>query len=81
MHLFNSMDLNMLADAPELAAMGLSIRVEGLAHEPRYIAEAVRYYRARLNGRLAGPELAGAQESLQRFSPQGFTRGHYFRGV
>lgn len=81
MHLFNSMDLSMLADIPSLAGMGLSLRIEGISHGPDYLRQVSGFYRDRLAGNISDPELPAALAAIESLSPQGITKGHYYRGV
>lgn len=81
MHLFNSMDLSMLSDVRTLAGMGLSCRIEGIAHGPDYLRQVAAIYRDHLAGRIDQAEMPSAVQSLEGLSPQGTTRGHYYRGV
>jgi putative protease len=83
MHIFNSVDLCMLQEVDSLAGAGLSVlRIEARREGPEYAEAVVRAYRAALD-QLHGRNRNSlpACDALARFSPAGFTRGHYFRGV
>ncbi|MHB1043769.1 MAG: DUF3656 domain-containing U32 family peptidase [Eubacteriales bacterium] len=82
-HIFNSRDLCMLGEIPSLAALGLhALRVEARREGPEYVTAVTGTYRTALDGlRERKPGLVPACADLARFSPAGFTRGHYFRGV
>ena len=85
MHIFNSRDLCMLDRVGDLAAAGPAVlRVEARQEGADYVRDVVRAYRrvmAVLPEALTADELAGWKQSLVRYSPAGFTRGHYYRGV
>lgn len=85
MQLFNSQDLCMLEDAGLLAGAGVAaLRIEARRAGADYARDVVRAYRAVLDGLPATMEkeaVSRLKETLARYSPQGFTRGHYYRGV
>ncbi|MFZ5631848.1 MAG: DUF3656 domain-containing U32 family peptidase [Bacillota bacterium] len=86
MHIFNSRDLCLIEDIPELARAGVAcVRVEARREQPQYVAETVEIYRRALDGlsggRKAGPDPEQAREKLLALSPAGLTKGHYYRGV
>lgn len=82
MHLFNSRDLCLLEEVPELAAQGVAaVRVDARGRGPDYVAAVTGVYRRVLDGMAEEEKLAAWKERLARFSPAGFTRGHYYRGV
>ena len=86
MHLFNSMDLNLAAHLLALTKLGLSVRIEGLAHDATYIGKATRIYHDLLFGAARGhdPErncFATLIDGLEQLSIQGTTKGHLHRGV
>lgn len=84
MHIFNSRDLCLIEDVEVLAGYGLeSLRIEARRESPEYVAEAVRAYRRVLDagGGARERQAALARETLIRLSPQGITKGHYYRGV
>jgi len=84
MHLFNSRDLCVIEDAGQLAGAGVAaLRVEARREGAGYVYDVVRAYRSVLD-RLPGlqEEAVGrAKEILAGRSPEGFTKGHYYRGV
>jgi len=86
MHVFNSRDLCLIDDLPELARAGVScVRIEARREAARYVARTVEIYRGVLDALAAGgkrlPNLEAAREKLQALSPAGLTKGHYYRGV
>jgi len=86
MHIFNSRDLCLVDDIPELALAGVScVRVEARRESPQYVARTVEIYRQALDGLSAGrrdrPDLGEAREKLLALSPAGVTKGHFYRGV
>lgn len=84
MHLFNSRDLCLLDDLPELLEMGVGVlRIDARGRGPGYTRDTVRAYRQALKLALAGrtAQLKKLREELYRYSPDGFTKGHFYRGV
>ncbi|MEW5954556.1 MAG: DUF3656 domain-containing protein [Bacillota bacterium] len=86
MHIFNSRDLCLLESVGLLADLGVRVlRVEARKEKPAYIEHVVAAYRRAIDRYLEGVPYAGhleqEKEKLARFSPDGFTRGHYYRGV
>lgn len=86
MHIFNSRDLCLLDSVGMLAGAGVRvIRVEARKERPAYIEHVVAAYRRIIDRYLRGGRYSGQlddeKEKLARFSPDGFTRGHYYRGV
>ncbi|GBF32728.1 protease [Desulfocucumis palustris] len=84
MHIFNSRDLCLIEDVEGLSALGLEyLRIEARRESPEYVAEAVRAYRRVMDqgGGARERQAALAREALIRLSPQGITKGHYYRGV
>lgn len=94
MHLFNCKDLNLATDLAALTKLGLSVRIEGLAHDADYIAKTTRIYHELLF-RASGEQRQGYMETefsetesvktllneLEHLSFQGTTKGHLHRGV
>lgn len=86
MHIFNSRDLCLIEDVVSLAEAGVSsMRIEARRESSDYITAAVKAYRRAIDmgpgGEKQWQELLLAKESLTKYSPAGFTKGHYFRGV
>ncbi len=86
MHVFNSRDLCLIEDIPELARAGVScVRIEARRESPQYVARAVEIYRKVLDGLSSAwrgrPDLGEAREKLLFLSPGGLTKGHLYRGV
>lgn len=84
-HIFNSRDLCMVEDIPELASSGVSrLRIEARRESPQYVAGTVAMYRKVLDGISGsgkGYNLEEAREKLLALNPAGVTKGHYYRGV
>jgi putative protease len=84
MHIFNSRDLCLIEDIGLIAGTGAAVlRIEARREGCAYVRDAVRIYRKVLEktGRMSGGELSELKEVLAGHSPQGFTKGHYYRGV
>nr|WP_051070529.1 U32 family peptidase [Desulfurispora thermophila] len=84
MHIFNSRHLCLLEDIPALVRAGVyALRIEARREGTGFVTAAVRAYRRILAARSHEvPELAGElKQQLAAFSPQGFTKGHLYRGV
>ncbi|OAT79383.1 DUF3656 domain-containing U32 family peptidase [Desulfotomaculum copahuensis] len=82
MHIFNSRDLCLLDDIPKLAALGVAaLRIDARGRTPEYVAAVTGAYRRALDGRAGEGKLAALKDMLVQFSPAGFTKGHYYRGV
>ncbi|MGI6588886.1 MAG: DUF3656 domain-containing U32 family peptidase [Peptococcia bacterium] len=86
MHIFNTKTLNMLPHLAELAKAGVDIlRIEAKREEPYWVRKVVNVYHRELErlweegeGYQPLPESIAILKSL---TPEGFTTGHYFRGV
>jgi putative protease len=78
MHLFNSRSLCMLEYIPELLESGVSsFRIETLGMEdPKEIEKIVRAYRNAID-----TYLKTRKPGEEKCKGEGFTTGHYFRGV
>jgi putative protease len=84
MHIFNSRDLCLMEDIGVIIGTGAAaLRIEARREGHDYVRDAVRVYRKVLEkaGRMSGGELSALKEILAGLSPQGFTKGHYYRGV
>ncbi|HBV98796.1 MAG: peptidase U32 [Peptococcaceae bacterium BICA1-7] len=87
MHLFNSRDLCLVEDLPELAGAGVGcVRIEARRENHRYVSQVTGIYRKVLDRQASGggkkiPGLEAARERLEGLSPAGITKGHYYRGV
>ncbi|HOV79568.1 MAG TPA: DUF3656 domain-containing protein [Bacillota bacterium] len=85
MHLFNSRDVCMIEDIGFLAGVGVSVlRIEARRTGADYAREAVAAYRAVLERLPEIPDekkLSVLKDRLAKYSPQGFTKGHLYRGV
>ncbi len=80
MHIFNSKDLCLIEDAGTIAGIGpAALRIEARREGHGYVRDTVRAYRAALDA--PGRNIPALKETLARHSPQGFTKGHYYRGV
>ncbi len=86
MHLFNSRDLCLLDDLPELYHSGVSsVRIEARREDPGYVGETVKVYRRTIdsirNGKVDIEYLEDARKKMLSLSPAGLTKGHFYRGV
>lgn len=85
LHIENSVDLSVLPELERFAGAWCDLRLELSGRGPEYAGAVVAAYRrgllavagGRWTRRMGEEEEAG----LARFSPAGFTRGHFFRGV
>jgi len=85
-YLFNAKELCLVENLEDLAGKGVGFfRIEAKKEGPGYVENAVSLYSGILRSIRAGTyskeEGAYARESLEALSPQGITKGHYFRGV
>ena len=85
-YLFNAKELCLVENLEDLAGKGVGFfRIEAKKEGPGYVENAVSIYSGILRSIRAGTyskeEGAYARESLEALSPQGITKGHYFRGV
>lgn len=86
MHLFNPKELCLMENLLEILTLDLaSLRIEGQTRPPEQLTKIVRTYREVLDqyqdNVLPTGRLAEAKQYLATFTPAGFTKGHYFRGV
>ncbi|OPY63165.1 MAG: putative protease YhbU precursor [Pelotomaculum sp. PtaU1.Bin065] len=85
MQLFNSRDLCIIEDIGLLAGTGVTVlRIEARREGAEYVRDVVRAYRlamSKLPEALEDGVESRAKEALVKYSPGGFTRGHYYRGV
>lgn len=60
------------------------LRIEARREGAGYVRDVTGAYRAALTEKPGGrseERLAALKESLARYSPAGFTKGHFYRGV
>lgn len=83
MHIFNSRDLCLIEDVGVIAGTGIAaLRIEARREGHGYVRDVVRAYRTVLDlPGYAGDIISELKEVLAGHSPQGFTKGHYYRGV
>jgi len=84
MYIFNSKELCLAENITDIMQAGVSmVRVEARTREDHYIRRVTAAYRAILEAPDEMKARIGAaqMQSLAELSPQGFTKGHYFRGV
>ncbi|MDD4334502.1 MAG: DUF3656 domain-containing protein [Desulfotomaculaceae bacterium] len=80
MHIFNSKDMCLIDDVEVIACAGLAaLRIEARREGQDYVRDAVRAYRTALD--TPGQNIFQLKEILAGHSPQGFTKGHYYRGI
>ena len=86
MHIFNAKTLNLLPNIRELIHAGVGIlRIEAKREEPYWVSKVVKVYQQELR-RLRNADnvyqpLEESMAVLSELAPEGFTKGHYFRGV
>ena len=86
MYVFNSKELCLIENLNELIAMGVGyFRIEAQLEKASGVERIVSAYTRLLQLACAGmktkEEAVLAREQLEKASPQGITKGHYFRGV
>jgi putative protease len=84
MHIFNSRDLCLIEDIGLITGTGAAaLRIEARREGHDYVRDAVKAYRKvlEMTGRMSGGDISALKEILAGHSPQGFTKGHYYRGV
>jgi putative protease len=84
-HVLNSLDLSLLPVLDKVARDGCDLRLELHGRGGRYASVVTGAYRQGLAALAAGTWTRSrgeeAEAALAGFSPAGFTRGHFFRGV
>lgn len=84
MHIFNSQDLCLVDLLPRFYELGYHrVRIEARKESPEYVELVVQAYRLALDDLKHGRHgrLEELKAKMEKLSPQGFTKGHYFRGV
>lgn len=84
MHIFNSRDLCVIEDLPALRSAGVSVlRIEGARLGADYVRDVVNSYHTALDLPASQIEekTARLKDLMLKYSPAGFTKGHYYRGV
>ncbi|MCF8011382.1 MAG: U32 family peptidase [Clostridiales bacterium] len=86
MHIFNSRELCMIEHLDSIVNTGASVlRVDARLHDARLTKDIVSIYREGLdrvlNNSYSEKFIRRSVDNLTRYAPEGFTRGHYFRGV
>ena len=84
--IFNAKTLNLLPNLPELIQAGAGVlRIEAKREEPFWVRKVVKVYRQELERVSKDREnfqpLEESVAILKTLAPEGFTKGHYFRGV
>lgn len=86
MHLFNVKRLNLYGELGQIAAMGIrNIRLELVRSNRRQVREVVSLFRTAWE--KSNPEQRSRTEAenglkaLEALFPEGFTKGHFFRGI
>ena len=82
-YIFNSKDLCLLPNIPELINSGLdSFKIEGRMKSVHYVATVVKVYREAIDAYAANPEKFMIKtewlEELQKISHRAYTKGFYF---
>jgi putative protease len=84
MHIFNSRDLCVIEDLAAISNAGVSVlRIEAGRQGPDYVRDVVKSYHTALDLPASQIEekTAGLKDLMLKYSPAGFTKGHYYRGV
>ncbi|HAP93376.1 MAG TPA: peptidase U32 [Desulfotomaculum sp.] len=81
LHVFNSRHLCLLDGISMLVEAGVgTLRIDARRQGPAYVEAVVLAYRRAIHTQDRS-KLAALKELLARFSPEGVTSGHFFRGV
>lgn len=84
MHIFNSRDLCVIEDLAAIRSAGVAVcRIEAGRQGPDYVRDVVRVYHTALGLPVSQIEerTAALKDMMLKYSPEGFTKGHYYRGV
>lgn len=85
MHLFNSKRLNLIAELPQIAKFGVSsVRLQLTRTAPQQVREVVSLFKQAWDTGHARKKDKSAEEdmdALAKLFPEGFTKGHFFRGI
>ncbi|MDQ7092099.1 U32 family peptidase [Desulfosporosinus sp. PR] len=86
MHLFNVKLLNLYEELPQIKRMGVSnIRLQLTRQSPEQVRQIVRIFLEAWDGLQLGKRALWTPDEgmaeLSALFPQGFTKGHFFRGV
>ncbi|MHB1405736.1 MAG: peptidase U32 family protein, partial [Desulfitobacteriaceae bacterium] len=87
MHLFNVKRLNLYQELEQLAGMGVaSVRLQLVRENPKEVLEVVKLFTVAWDKIMAGrkldpAEIAAGSAALEGMFTDGFTKGHFFRGV
>ena len=84
MHIFNSRDLCVIEDLAALRGIGVAVlRIEATRQGPDYVRDVVKSYHSALDQPVSQIEekTARLKDLMLKYSPAGFTKGHYYRGV
>jgi putative protease len=82
-YIFNSKDLCLLPNIPELINSGLdSFKIEGRMKSVHYVATVIKVYREAIDAYIADPDKYSVKtewlEELQKISHRAYTSGFYF---
>ncbi|HEX3015650.1 MAG TPA: DUF3656 domain-containing protein [Desulfobacteria bacterium] len=86
MYVFNAKELNLVEHLAKIIALGVnSLRLELKKDSPDYVTQVTQIYRQEIdryqnNSHGYTPNLENI-EKLAKLRPDGYTKGHYFRGV
>lgn len=87
MHIFNARRLNLAAELAKITRMGIkSIRLDLVRVTPVQAAKTTRIFKDLLrqlssDGQLGSDSITEAGRRLEEIYPEGFTKGHFHRGV
>ncbi|MFZ5942487.1 MAG: DUF3656 domain-containing U32 family peptidase [Bacillota bacterium] len=86
MLIYNAKPLNLFKDIKKILAAGInSIRIEGQKEDPKWLRTTTQAYRNAIDkwyqNRDSYEPSEGLNDRLLELQPEGFTTGHFFRGV
>ncbi|MEL7566995.1 MAG: DUF3656 domain-containing protein [Dehalobacterium sp.] len=86
MHIYNPKELCLIAHVNKFINLGInSLRIEAMRYNPQTVYQVARSYRQVIDAASAHMidklNLEEMENSLEKLSRAGFTKGHYFRGV
>jgi len=85
-YIFNSKELCMIENIESFLNLGIGyLRIEAQGKNFQYVESTLGTYREAMEryfeGTLSDKDLKSFEKKLSYFNSQGFTKGHYFRGV
>lgn len=85
-YLYNAKELSMISDIQALFAAGISVfRIEYSTEDTKRAEFIVKSWRNEINRFMSNQDKyrpdEGVREAIEKLSPSGLTKGHYYRGV